>query len=419
MSIDIAYIKRQLVIRGIQKLYGPRAFGTAIRYRRKELNMTLEECARGICSLSYLSKVENNKIKVSEKYIDALIKRVKLDVNPDEGLLRFDADFDHVWTQLMNKSVMDPKVMSFYQARIDHLAHLMVMAGHMMQEDYTAAFERSIDVSRFIPHYTDQEIALFLYLMNKLMQQTERYGDAYTVLTLVPEGGLKDDRIGLLFKKARLENAYRMRLIQEVTRTYQTCVNQAIDMREYNLLYEIEYAHLAFLTGNENPDIIDKMMSKMHYLTPLQKSYIEACVAFADQRHEAVIKLSADQCLENEDWIRLTLISLDILDDREGALKLISKIDGRVLTRPSSYALINHIRYKHDDDRERILPYMKREVIANMHVGDDYQYLNYIMNDATRIFSKHQHYKDAVQVNQIYQPRIAGLQRLYREVNNS
>jgi len=119
----------------------------------------------------------------------------------------------------------------------------------------------------------------------------------------------------------------------------------------------------------------------------VQKSFIQASIAFTDQRYEAVIKLSADYRLENEDWLRLTLITLDIQNDRDGVLKLISKIDPQMLKRPSSYALINHMRYKHDDDRERVLPYMKREVIANMHVGDDYQYLNYIMNDATRIFS--------------------------------
>ncbi len=419
MSIDVAYIKRQLVVREQQKLYEPKPFGSAVRYRRNELNMTLEEGAEGICSVSYLSKVENNLIKVSDKFSDALVKRFKLENDPDEGIKRFKKDFDRVWTHLINKSVIDTKMMSFYEARIDHLAHLMVMAGNMMQEDFTAAFERSIDVSRFLTHYKDEEVALFLYLMNWMMQRSERYGDAYTVLTLVPEKAFQDDRIGLLFMKARLENAYRMHLVQEVTRTYQMCVNQAIDMREYNLLYDIEYAHVAFLSGIEHPNVINKMVSKMHYLTPGQKSFIQASIAYTDQRYEAVIKLSADHRLENEDWLRLTLITLDIQNDRDSALKLISKIDAQMLKRPSSYALINHIRYKHDDDRERILPYMKREVIANMHVGDDYQYLNYIMNDATRIFSKHQHYKDAVQVNQIYQPRIAGLQRLYREVNKS
>lgn len=50
--------------------------GKTIRNRRRELNMTLEECCDGICSLSYLSMIENGKrpltIELLEKFTERL-----------------------------------------------------------------------------------------------------------------------------------------------------------------------------------------------------------------------------------------------------------------------------------------------------------------------------------------------------------
>ena len=60
-----------------------------IKNERIKRNQTLESMAKGICSISYLSKMENNAIKPSEEYVKALLERV--DVNYDEII---DDDYD-------------------------------------------------------------------------------------------------------------------------------------------------------------------------------------------------------------------------------------------------------------------------------------------------------------------------------------
>ena len=47
-----------------------------IKNERIKRNQTLESMAKGICSISYLSKMENNAIKPSEEYVKALLERV-------------------------------------------------------------------------------------------------------------------------------------------------------------------------------------------------------------------------------------------------------------------------------------------------------------------------------------------------------
>ena len=59
--------------------------GSIVRWERKRRNMTLHEGAEGICSVSYLSKVENSLIEPSEQILDNLKKRLEI-----ETLIDFD-----------------------------------------------------------------------------------------------------------------------------------------------------------------------------------------------------------------------------------------------------------------------------------------------------------------------------------------
>lgn len=52
--------------------------GKTIRNRRRELNMTLEECCEGICSLSYLSMIENGKRPLTVELLEKFTVRLGL-----------------------------------------------------------------------------------------------------------------------------------------------------------------------------------------------------------------------------------------------------------------------------------------------------------------------------------------------------
>jgi len=53
--------------------------GDFIRIKRKCKNWSQEELARGVCAISYLSRIENNKADGSEQIIDSLLSRLQLD----------------------------------------------------------------------------------------------------------------------------------------------------------------------------------------------------------------------------------------------------------------------------------------------------------------------------------------------------
>lgn len=71
--------------------------GTMIKQQRKLNNMTLEELADGICSVSYLSKIEHNSINASEEIYRLLEERL------DIKLVDINEEFDeNIFNDLIN-----------------------------------------------------------------------------------------------------------------------------------------------------------------------------------------------------------------------------------------------------------------------------------------------------------------------------
>ena len=63
--MNIIVFRRLVRSRKECKLYETKPIGSAIKFKRKAMNMTLEEGSEGICSVSYLSKIENEAISIT------------------------------------------------------------------------------------------------------------------------------------------------------------------------------------------------------------------------------------------------------------------------------------------------------------------------------------------------------------------
>ncbi|MCU4934950.1 helix-turn-helix domain-containing protein, partial [Bacillus cereus] len=53
-------------------------YGKLLFYLRMKKNLTQQELSAGICSIPYLSKVENSKITPSNEILTFLLKRVNI-----------------------------------------------------------------------------------------------------------------------------------------------------------------------------------------------------------------------------------------------------------------------------------------------------------------------------------------------------
>ncbi|HDX9634227.1 helix-turn-helix domain-containing protein [Bacillus cereus group sp. MYBK108-2] len=58
-------------------------YGSVIRHYRLKLGMTQSALASGICSISHLSKIENNSYKVNKEILSLLLERLNIDLNTE------------------------------------------------------------------------------------------------------------------------------------------------------------------------------------------------------------------------------------------------------------------------------------------------------------------------------------------------
>ncbi|MDR7074911.1 helix-turn-helix domain-containing protein [Fictibacillus barbaricus] len=151
--------------------------GQRIRYYRKTKGLTQEELAQGICSVSYLSKIEKGDAKSSEEVINLLCDR--LGISPEEmddnqvlGMLNewylqmVNRNFDKAETFLYEtvqpkmKNVMEPDLILRYELFLSRF-HMV----HHIHPDLEGSFNRLKKAESFFAEMTPD---LKFYYLNFL-----------------------------------------------------------------------------------------------------------------------------------------------------------------------------------------------------------------------------------------------------------
>ena len=77
MKID-KKIKNEKILQEIER---KRKYATLLKRKRVENKYTLEDVSTGICTVSYLSRIENSLVDVDESYFISLFKKFNIDFN--------------------------------------------------------------------------------------------------------------------------------------------------------------------------------------------------------------------------------------------------------------------------------------------------------------------------------------------------
>jgi len=150
--MNLNYLDRQLRKRKDLKHFEIKPIGSAIRLKRKELKMTLEEGAEGICSISYLSKLENNQIDPNLDFVDQLIERfgIREQIHYDEQ--RYQNDLKELTEKMVMQEELTRSYIEGYQDREDHQARVIHLIESALRKEYAVVLEHFKVVTQFIPH---------------------------------------------------------------------------------------------------------------------------------------------------------------------------------------------------------------------------------------------------------------------------
>jgi len=417
MNINLMHIKKQVRNRKEQKIFESKPIGSAIKFKRKEMNMTLEEGAEGICSVSYLSKLENNLIEPGVRFISSLIERFNLEDVFDQDYEQYQLHLREIKDRLFEGSQPKEDLPALYGKRKDYQALLVKMGYYTLMNQYDEASKSIYDLRVYIPNLNHDEFGLFILLTGMMLYDDHKYSDGYEVLLLSPKFENIEQKVVLMLLKFRLFCAFKMNKISEVLNHYPTYVNMTVDIEKYDLLQEMRNRYVQFEASFKNPEDMEKILGKMSTLQQELKDYILAKSMFYHGEYDNVIMASKPYYRKHSHWLVLYIISLDYAKKHEDILYVLDHTDELLDVCKTAKVLISHLKHKYKSDKTQLLNYLRREILGIKHLSDEYQVLDYLMMDAQNLFSKHQHYKEAVQVTSFYIPRLKTLERAERSYN--
>ncbi|MGG4557939.1 helix-turn-helix domain-containing protein [Bacillus toyonensis] len=157
--------------------------GKQVFYKRLQQKMTQEELCQGICSVSYLSKIENGKIEASEEILQLLCARLEIavtdlrDVEEDvkgkldewlNALVHLDKQqVERIYEELQGemKHVLDFEIINYYK--------LLYTRYLMMKRDLPAVEEELDGLKKVYKKYSPFQKMLYTY--NKALLYSVQY----------------------------------------------------------------------------------------------------------------------------------------------------------------------------------------------------------------------------------------------------
>ncbi len=411
MNVNKQHLRKQLQKRKEEKLYDNKPIGSAIRFKRKSMNMTLEEASEGICSVSYLSKLENNLIEPGEKFVDQLVKKFKLDEAVDYDLTQYDQDKKKLFSDMFFNKIPEITMLDLYKDRDDHQAFLIQMFVYLLNENYPEAIKSYNNLKYYITNLTDDELSAFFIGSSKLLSHEDKYSDAYEMLEFEPVNNENNHYLQLIYTREKLKLAMRMHKTPLIIELYASYSHTLIDYEYYDALKEIKALYIFETASEHTPNQIHRMAKNFRTLSQDQKDIAVAKSYYYHGDFEMVIKMIKDKYKTDSKWLMYYLMAADKLH-RFDLIKSILDIESELHTLSyGSNLILLHFRHKYVYDKDTLLNYLRKDILGYGHLTDDYLLLDFLMMDAQSLFAKHQFYKEAVSVISHLLPKLKTLKQ--------
>jgi len=350
------------------------SFGAAIKRKRIERNMTLEESAEDICSISYLSKIENNLLEPSPKYFHLLKERFDL----NEELTVIDTFNDHVQTCLRYLIFRDEKELTLIQSfktYPDHMGLWNELFHHVFISEIKDFEMQSLFT--FFDLYDDLAffIVLYAYAINAI--KLGYYQEAYDMVVPTLQTLIHNDLQHVLLHELFVEIGVHTH-------------------KDYLLMHHSEKVYELSLTIG----IYDKIKKVKNYV----------------DRRQHMTSIDFDQ--KSLDVISSQYVSyyfqsyrfkpLEITKDIISVILAYLKKDDAFQALQSSFFNQNHIVIQYFkilalDDLSMTEEFFKTYVLKQSLMKYDYLTMHFLHQEAYQFFNKLNYYKDAARTyKQLY-----------------
>ena len=167
-----------------------------LRSKRLEQKMNLEDLSDGICSVSYLSRMENGYVKLQEPYVKQLFEKLNIDYDDLRKSRQTNLFLDIIKKNLLNQKndyqkLIEKIVTSNHYLDVEQELILLYDAILNKRFDEAEMVTEEIDKANYI--FSDNEKIFYIYLITRYYFETNQINLAYHHIKSLMNEKIEDD----------------------------------------------------------------------------------------------------------------------------------------------------------------------------------------------------------------------------------
>ncbi len=343
--------------------------GTEIRARRYRLSMTLEALADGICSLSYLCKIENCKIEPNREFLRELCERLELTDDHVDTLLNLRGALEQCVKDFLsgNSETID----KFYKKGkgFDNYRYTIIeMIYFIYHKDVSSANRKYLELVQIVATMREFDFIIFSLFSAYLQYLNFRFNEAIEILENLNKFNLDDYMITLrslcLFKASFGANNV------DTSFHYANCKNLLIEMGLYDLLDEIKYILCLHYIKNDNNYFLKKEIDSIK--SKVYKNSLNLIKDFKDKNVSKVLNYD-DESLSRFAY----LLKLYVIDYEKFRIEFDKSLNEYYIF-DFDY---NYLDILANRDADYYASYLFNEVIPRVCSGDDSFIKHFVLSE--------------------------------------
>jgi len=398
MKINIHEIKMHLKKRGENIEKSP--IGSRLKYKRKQLKLTLQEVSENICSVSYLSKIENNMIKATPRYIHALKEKYQMHDEIHEN-----QDYEKQLDKMIEAFFKHEKVYIEHTDYQDYQEYMLTFCSFVINHEFNKTKALLKDMVLFIPNLPIKSLNTLLLFTAYVLNRDLRYSDSKELLDLMIDED-DDQMLYLLKQKYLLDNAFKMKNYTLFNQIYEKYMKKLI---EHNYIQEIPMIKLKYSILFDAFDFVNQYLkqNRIQQIKDDTKELIFTSL-LKQKKYQQLIQLVKPN-LQNTIHLYYYILSHYYLNDIHSIKKILIHFIEEHQLKQEQLIMAMHLKYKYLSNKQEQLDYLRNELLGYKHITDDVEVLYCLMLDAFKMFKKHFYYKEATEVIAMYLPKIKQL----------
>jgi transcriptional regulator with XRE-family HTH domain len=348
------------------------SFGSAVKAKRYDLQLTLAQAAKNICSISYLSKVENNLIIPSEEKRLLLQERLGLEdiyMTPEHF-----NELTDIWVRyLLNKE--DALKTELLDTKIEK-NHYGMFHKYMLSHTFMPELEARVDdLFQFFHLYQEENVFLIVYV-TALVSVNEHLGQqSYDLIQWIDLRVIENIKYAYLYYELKLQSDFQCQKIHVIESDLEKFTKIALELNKFEAINDAKQKVKALMAVyNNNPDL--SLISKPYH------SYVKYFeTKESDKSFEIEINTLYDFILA----VKMSLIPIKQLEEML----------------PKKHHLVyEYIRAKAKLNKDEMIEHIRDMMISQPISQYDYISVHFVLNQAINELIEKHFYKEAQLLSQ-------------------